>query len=126
VALLLALDEGVGDGFGAPQILALFAAAAVLLAAFAVVEPSRGEGALVPREVVAQRVFVAAIAAALPVSAIFSGALFYLPQFMAKVRDYSAFEAGAGLLPVMAVFAAVAFAAGFLIAALFVPDTRAR
>jgi EmrB/QacA subfamily drug resistance transporter len=112
VALLLALDEGVGDGFDAPQILALFAAAAVLLAAFAVLEPRRGEGALVPREVVSHRVFVAAIVAALLVSAIFSGALFYLPQFMAKVLDYSAFEAGAGLLPVMAVFAVVAFAAG--------------
>jgi EmrB/QacA subfamily drug resistance transporter len=112
VALLLALDEGVGDGFGAPQILALFAGAALLAVAFAAVELRRGAGALVPRELVGNRVFLATLAAALLVSAIFSGALFYLPHFMAQVLHYSAFESGIGLLPIMAVFAAVAFAAG--------------
>jgi EmrB/QacA subfamily drug resistance transporter len=112
VALLLALDEGIDAGFGAPPILGLFAAALLLMAAFAGSERRAGSSAVVPPTVVANRVFAAAVAAAVLVSAIFSGALFYLPQFMAKTLDFSAFESGVGLLPVMAVFALTAFAAG--------------
>src|SRR5688572_9798750 len=49
VSVLLALDQGTEDGFGDPPIIALFALAGVLLAAFAVLELRSGERALVPR-----------------------------------------------------------------------------
>ena len=42
-------------------------------------------------------------------SAIFFAALLYLPQFMTKELGYSAVQAGAGLLPMMATFAATSF-----------------
>jgi MFS family permease len=45
-------------------------------------------------------------------SAIFFAALMYVPQFMMKALGYSAVRAGAGLLPMMGVFAATSFAAG--------------
>jgi fucose permease len=47
-------------------------------------------------------------------SATFFAALLYLPQFMQKILDYSPLEAGLGLLPMMATFAVVSFAAGSL------------
>ena len=45
-------------------------------------------------------------------SAVFFACLLYLPQFMQKLLGYSPLGAGAGLLPMMALFALVSFAAG--------------
>jgi MFS family permease len=47
-------------------------------------------------------------------SAIFFAALLYLPQFFEKILGYSPLASGAGLLPMMVVFAAASFAAGSL------------
>jgi EmrB/QacA subfamily drug resistance transporter len=114
VSLLLALDEGTDLGFASPTILALFGFAVVMLVAFAVVESRQGEHALVPRDVLKNRIFTAANVAVLLMSAIFFSALLYLPQFFTKVLGYSALESGAGLLPMMGVFAATSFIAGSL------------
>ncbi len=112
ISILLALDEGPDDGFGDPAILGLFALGAVLLGSFLVVERRQGEGALVPNDVLRNRVFTGACGAVLLMSAIFFSALLYLPQFFEKVLDYSALESGAGLLPLMLVFAVSSFVAG--------------
>ena len=112
VAILLALDEGPDEGFGDPVILALFAAGAVLLASFVVIERRQGAGALVPSAVLRNRVFTASCGVVLLMSAIFFAALLYLPQFMEKVLDFSALRSGAGLLPMMVVFAIASFVAG--------------
>ena len=47
-------------------------------------------------------------------SAVFFAAMLYLPQLMINVLGYSAIGAGAGMLPMMATFAAVSFVAGHL------------
>jgi MFS family permease len=114
VALLLALDQGTDDGFTSPGILALFAVSVVMLAVFAMVESRQGERALVPREVLKNRLFTAASLTVLLMSAIFFSALLYLPQFMTKDLGYSAVKSGAGLLPMMGVFALTSFIAGAL------------
>ena len=44
-------------------------------------------------------------------SAVFFAVLLFLPQFMQKILGYSPLEAGAGLLPLMGVFAIISFAA---------------
>lgn len=112
IGLLLALDEGTDSGFTNPGILGLFATAALLLVAFAVIESRMGVAALVPRDVLHNRVFVASCTSVLMMSAIFFSALLYLPQFMSKVLHYSAVRSGAGLLPMMGVFAVTSFVAG--------------
>ena len=112
LALLVALDEGTDLGWTNPLILGLFAAAVLALAAFAVIEARAGARALVPADVLGNRRFLAACIAILMMSAIFFAALLYLPQFMAKALGYSAVGSGAGLLPMMAVFALTSFAAG--------------
>lgn len=114
VSLLLALDEGTDLGFASPTILALFGFAVAMLVVFAVVESRQGEHALVPRDVLKNRIFTAANVSVLLMSAIFFSALLYLPQFFTKVLGYSALESGAGLLPMMGVFAATSFIAGSL------------
>ena len=112
VALLLALDQVTKWGWTDPRILALFAGCVLFLIAFAFVERRAGERALVPREVMANRAFRAACLTTLCMSAVFFVVLLYLPQFMQKILGYSPLEAGAGLLPLMGVFAIVSFAAG--------------
>ncbi len=114
VALLLALDEGSDLGFTSPTILAFFGFAGLVLVVFAVVESRQGEHALVPSDVLRNRIFTAANVSVLLMSAIFFSALLYLPQFFTKVLGYSALESGAGLLPMMGVFAATSFIAGSL------------
>lgn len=112
VSLLLALDLGAEWGLGDPRTLALAAGAIALFAAFLAIEGRAGEAALVPRDVMATPAFRHACFAVLLMSPTFFAALFYLPQFMQKVLDRSPLEAGAGLLPMMGVFALVSFAAG--------------
>ncbi len=112
VSILVALDEGPTEGFGDPIILGLFGLAVVLLAGWIVVERRQGEAALVPSSVLQNRLFAACSATVLFMSAIFFSALLYLPQYFEKVLRYSALKAGAGLLPMMVVFAVTSFVAG--------------
>lgn len=117
-ALLLSLDMGTDLGWTDPLILALLALSAASLVGFAFVERSSGAGALVPDDVLRNRGFAAASLATLLMSAIFFAALLYLPQFMTKELGYSAIGSGAGLLPMMGMFALTSFLAGPLYARL--------
>jgi EmrB/QacA subfamily drug resistance transporter len=112
LALLLALDQGSDDGWTHPRILAQFALFAVSFTAFVFVERRAGAKALIPSDVLRNRAFFAACITVLLMSALFFAALLYVPQFMMKNLGYSALKAGAGLLPMMGVFAATSFAAG--------------
>ncbi|MGH3993830.1 MAG: MFS transporter, partial [Pseudonocardiaceae bacterium] len=112
IALLLALDQVTTWGWTDPRILALFAGCVLLLIAFAVIERRVGERALVPREVMANPAFRAACLTTLLMSAVFFVVLLFLPQFMQKILGYGPLQAGAGLLPLMGVFALTSFAAG--------------
>jgi EmrB/QacA subfamily drug resistance transporter len=114
VAILVALDQGTVDGYGSPAIVASLVVGVLLLGAFVLVERRQGARALVPAEVMRQQQFVVACAVVLLMSAIFFAALLYLPQFMEKELGFSAVEAGAGLLPMMLVFALMSFSSGTL------------
>ena len=115
-ALLLALDQGTDLGWTNPRILVLFGLSAGSLLAFVFFERSAGSKALIPPDVLENRAFVGACMSVLLMSAIFFSALLYVPQFMLKVLGYSPVKAGAGLLPMMGLFAATSFAAGPLYA----------
>src|SRR6187200_2710800 len=112
VSLLVALDQIDDWGFGDPRVIGMFALAVVLLVAFVPIERRAGKSALVPREVMANESFRASCLAILLMSATFFAALLYLPQFMQHQLGYSPLEAGLGLLPFLATFAAVSFLAG--------------
>ena len=112
IALLLALDQVTDWGWTDPRILGLFALCALLLVAFVLIERSAGGRALVPREVMANPAFRSACLATLLMSAVFFVVLLFLPQFMQKILGYTPLQAGAGLLPMMGVFAITSFTAG--------------
>ncbi|MGH2796652.1 MAG: DHA2 family efflux MFS transporter permease subunit [Thermoleophilaceae bacterium] len=114
VALLVALDQVTDWGWSDARILALFALCALLLTAFALIERRAGTAALIPGDVFGNRSFRAACLATLFMSAVFFASLLYLPQFFQKILGYTPLEAGAGLLPMMAVFALTSFVAGSL------------
>lgn len=112
ILLLLGFDQASDWGLGDPRVIAFFVVAVLLIASFALIEPRQGERALVPRDVISNGNFRAACLTVLLISAVFFVVLLYVPQFMIKVLDYSAFEAGAGMAPMLVVFAITAFAAG--------------
>jgi EmrB/QacA subfamily drug resistance transporter len=112
LSLLVALDQGADDGWTDPLIMAMFAAGAVLLGLFGLIERRTGDAALIPPDVLTNRGFMAACGSVLLTSAIFFAALLYLPQLMALGFGYSALESGAGLLPMMGTFAVTSFVAG--------------
>ncbi len=114
VALLIAFDQATDWGWGNPKIIGLLALFVVLIGSFVAVERRAGEHALVPPDVIGNRNFAYTCAAILLMSAVFFAAMLYLPQFMIAVLGYSAIGAGAGMLPMMATFAAVSFVAGNL------------
>lgn len=114
IAILIGLDLVNADGLASPVILALLAGGAAVLAAFFLAERRLGRRALVPASVLRNRVFAASCGTVLLMSAIFFSALLYLPQFMQVVLHYSAIRSGAGLLPMMGVFAVTSFVAGSL------------
>lgn len=114
VAILLGLDEASSAGWTSPAILVLLCGGVALLAVFLLTERRQGEQALVPSEVLRNRVFAVCCVVVLLMSAIFFAALLYLPQYLEKVLGYSAIGAGAGLLPMMGVFAVTSFVAGSL------------
>jgi EmrB/QacA subfamily drug resistance transporter len=114
VALLVALDQVTEWGWSDPRILALFALCVVMLTAFALIERRADARALIPRDVIGNPSFRAACFATLLMSAVFFASVLYLPQFFQKILQYSPLEAGAGLLPMMAVFALTSFVAGTL------------
>jgi EmrB/QacA subfamily drug resistance transporter len=112
VSLLVGLDQVDDWGFGDPRTIALLVLAAVLVVAFLPIERRAGLRALVPREVIRNESFRASCIAILFFSATFFAALLYLPQFMQKHLEYTPLEAGVGMLPFLATFAVVSFAAG--------------
>ena len=112
VAVLLGLDLGTGAGFGEPLVIALIVGGLALLALFFLVERRQGNTALLPPDVLRNRVFSSACLTVLFMSAIFFSALLYLPQFMEKQLGFSALRSGSGLLPLMGAFALTSFSAG--------------
>jgi EmrB/QacA subfamily drug resistance transporter len=112
MALLFALDQVTEWGWTDVRILGLLALFVVLLAAFAIAERRAGSSALIPPDVMHKGEFRAACLATLLMSATFFSMLLFLPQFFQKILGYSPLEAGAAMLPMMGVFAAVSFVAG--------------
>ena len=112
LALLVALDQGSSEGWTDPAILGAFAVAVVALAGFVAHDRRAGANALIPSDMLSNRGFAWAALVVLLMSAIFFAALLYLPQFMIKELGFSALGSGAGLVPMMGVFAATSFIAG--------------
>jgi EmrB/QacA subfamily drug resistance transporter len=112
MSLLIALDQVTLWGWSDPRVLGLFALSVVSLGVFAIAEHRAGSNALIPADVIGNPGFRAACFATLFMSAVFFAVLLFVPQFFEKILGYGPLEAGAAMLPMMAVFAATSFVAG--------------
>jgi EmrB/QacA subfamily drug resistance transporter len=110
VLLVYALVEAPAAGWGSTQTIVLVAAAAVLLAAFVLIE-SRHRAPLVPLRVLRSRTLVGANLVMLVFGTVAFGMPFILTLYAQEVLGYSALEFGAGTA-VVAAAAAVGSIAG--------------
>ena len=114
VALLLALDFSSSWGWSSTRVEVITAASFLLLVAFVAVERRSNEWALLPKDVMRNREFLAACGSVLCISPVFFGVLLYVPQVMIKALGYDPIKAGLGLLPMMVTYAFVSLIAGRL------------
>ncbi|HEV2727956.1 MAG TPA: MFS transporter, partial [Solirubrobacterales bacterium] len=112
-ALVLALVEGNAWGWGSPEIIALFAAAAIALPAFVFVE-NRVKAPMVQFDLLSDRDFLAAVVVAMIISFAMLGVFFFLALYMQDILHYSPLEAGVRFLPSTLMIVAVAPVAGRL------------
>ena len=98
LALTYALIEANGEGWTSPQILVLFAVAAVCLTAFVLLERHREE-AMLDLRLFGNSTFAGANTAALLVSLAMFGIFFFVSIYMQNILGYSAVRAGATFLP---------------------------
>ncbi len=112
VLVLVALDLGSGSGFDSVAVVTMLVLGLLLLPVFVLIQRRRGDDALVPRRVMSSPVFTGAVLSVVCMGTVLFGILLYVPQYLEKDLGWGAFAAGAALLPLQAVFAAVSFAAG--------------
>jgi EmrB/QacA subfamily drug resistance transporter len=110
--LLLALDQAVDWGWDDWRVISMLAVSVVLIVAFGFIEPRMGRSALIPSDLLRNRTFVAACLVTLMISAVFFATVLYVPQFLQKILDWSPLGAGAGMLPMLGLFALTSFIAG--------------
>ncbi|QNS09324.1 MFS transporter [Streptomyces xanthii] len=113
--LTYALIEGGARGWTSPLILAGFAAAAVLLAAFIAVEARRANPML-PLRLFRQRLFTVSNTAMVVVGFALMGSSFFFSQFFVHVQGSSILRAGLQTLPVSLAMVVVSPYAGRLAA----------
>jgi EmrB/QacA subfamily drug resistance transporter len=106
-ALVLALVEGNGWGWGSPEIVVLLITAVVGLTGFALVE-LRGKAPMVQFQFFRSRSFLGANMVAFIVSFAMLAMFFFIALYMQNILHYSALEAGIRFLPstVVIIFAA--------------------
>jgi EmrB/QacA subfamily drug resistance transporter len=112
--LLVALDQATDWGWTDWRIITMLILAVLLVVAFIRVEPRMGRAALIPSDVIRAPGFIAACIATLTMSAVFFSMVLYGPQFMQKILDWTALASGAGMLPMLGLFALASFASGRL------------
>jgi Na+/melibiose symporter-like transporter len=82
-----------------------------LIVAFGFIEPRMGANALIPSDVARNREFISCCLVTLMLSAVFFSIVLYVPQYLQKILDYSPLAAGAGMLPMLGLFALSSFVA---------------
>ncbi len=92
-ALMLAVTQGADHGWGAPEVVALLAAAVVLFLGFVLIE-RRATNPVLDLSLLRRRRFIGWLLAATTMSAGFVGILSFLPSYLQDPAGYTAAQAG--------------------------------
>ncbi|WP_281255309.1 MDR family MFS transporter [Brachybacterium massiliense] len=115
VLALLATTWGGGDlAWTSPVILGMYAAAAVLLAAFVVIE-TKVEEPLLPMHLLLRPVVALSVAASFAIAVAMFGAIIYIPVYAQGVMGVSATESGMILIPQSVAMILTSIVVGLLI-----------
>jgi EmrB/QacA subfamily drug resistance transporter len=113
-AVVYGLIESTTAGWATARVLVSLAAGIAVLAAFIVVE--RGQASpMIPLQLFRSRAFRSANVLTLLLYAALGGSLFFVPLDLIEVRHYSATAAGAALLPLIVLLAALSRWSGGLV-----------
>jgi EmrB/QacA subfamily drug resistance transporter len=112
-ALVLALVEGNGWGWGSTEVIALLAVAAIALPTFVFVE-NRVKAPMVQFDLLSDRNFLGAVVVALIITFAMMGVFFFLALYMQDILGYSPLEAGVRFLPSTLMIVGIAPVAGRL------------
>ena len=113
LTLLLALTQGNGAGWLSLRVITLFVAAAVCTALF-IRHERLTEGPLLEISLFKDRVFAGANIQILLATSVMCSLFFFLALYMQVVLDYTALQAGSGLLPLTITIVVVGPVAGWL------------
>ena len=113
-AVVYALIEAPARGFGASRVVVGLVAGAVALIAFVFVERT-ARRPMVPVQLFRSRAFTGANVLTLLLYAALGGGFFFVPLDLIQVQHYSATEAGAALLPLALLLAALSRWSGGLV-----------
>jgi EmrB/QacA subfamily drug resistance transporter len=108
------VDAGAGAGLGKPRVIALLLVGASLLVAFIIVQ-ARSSSPMVPLALFHSRTFAAANLLTLFLYAALGAGLFFLPFVLIQIHHYSPTAAGASLLPLIVLIAAMSRWTGALV-----------
>ncbi|WP_444933678.1 MFS transporter [Microbulbifer sp. JTAC008] len=109
---LLALDLMTQTGISRLLVFCLLAISLLAAITFAFVEARMADDALIPENLVKNRVFMASGVSVFFVAIAFFTTLVYIPLLFISVHHYSAFQAGLALLPAMVSSGIFAFVSG--------------
>lgn len=113
-AIVYGLIESSTRGVGDPRVLGSVVAGAIALAGFVVVE-RRQASPMIPLQLFRVRAFTGANVLTLLLYAALGGSLFFVPLDLIEVHHYSATAAGAALLPLVVLLAALSRWSGGLV-----------
>ena len=112
--LMLAMVEGGSEGLATPQNLLIFAAAAVLIAIFIVVE-KRAQDPIIPFDLFENRTVLIAVLAGFLGGVAMFGAISFIPLFAQGSLGFTATEAGSLLTPLMLTWVTMSVIGGRLL-----------
>ncbi|GAB2876495.1 MFS transporter [Microbulbifer echini] len=113
-SFLLALSYASNHGAWHPLVVILLLMFLVFSVAFVAIEIRERDIALIPKDIVRNKRFLAAGVVTLFTSVTFFSVILYLPQFLTNVRGFTIIQSGLTLVPMMVSFGLMSFVAGKL------------
>ncbi|WP_444889950.1 MFS transporter [Microbulbifer sp. DLAB2-AA] len=113
-SLLISLNLAAEIGFRDPLVIYLIMLFLVFICLFIIVEKRNQEVALIPADIVSNKIFSLVSLVTLLSAVMFFAVILFLPQFLIEYLGFTAVQSGIGMIPIMATFALTSYLSGVL------------